>query len=307
MNSFFEEEASSDEQAILQSAGDVIRQREDIYRNNAAFIARELLGYDAPTLSATLGANIGAYFQAQDSLRALETEIFTSVLYREAQYPKAAPNDCDGKPSPLFAGPRKVLSAEPYIASIAKLTGHVFGVCDYRFQTQEYARHVPGQSDVPSWAPTPPVSMFPVIDTTSNQPDYTFRDKAQAIGGCPDRMTKFTNDDRGPYTEIALDRLTREACEDSKATGMIPTGYAGDVSPTGLQGIATFQFQRAFLQAPASDELTASVNAMQGCLAADTAADGTPTGIAQATSCTAQTVPQRFCSALLKSARFSVY
>jgi hypothetical protein len=106
---------------------------------------------------------------------------------------------------------------------------------------------------------------------------------------------------------MALDRLVREACEDSAATGMIPVGFAGDVSTTGLQTIATFQFQRTLLEAPAADELTASVQAMQACLQSDTAADGTPTGIAASSACTAQTVPQRFCSALLKSARFSVY
>jgi len=158
LNSFFEEDATSDEQIILQSAGDVIRQREDIFANNAAFVSGQLLGYDATALSTSLAANLGAYFKSQDSMRALETEIFNSVLYRESQYPKAAPNDCNGSPSALFAGPRKKLPAEPYLASVAKFTGHTFGVCDYRFQTQEYARHVAGQSDVPSWAPTPPTA-----------------------------------------------------------------------------------------------------------------------------------------------------
>ena len=307
LNSFYEEEATSEEQVILQSAGDVIKQRDDLYTNHATAELKHFLGYDAAGLIDTLGPNLGAYFQSKDSMVALETEIFTSVLYREAQYPKAAATDCNGQPSSLFAGPRKKLASEPYLASVAKFTGHAYGVCDYRLQTQEYARHVPGQSDVPSWAPSPPISQYPVIDTVSNQPDYTYRDKARAIGACADRITFFRNDDRGPYSEIALDRLTREACEDAAATGMIPTGYSGDVSTTGLQNIATFQFQRALLAAPASDELTASVAAMQSCLAADTGPDGTATGVAQATQCTAQTVPQRFCSALLKSARFSVY
>lgn len=307
LNSFLEEEATSDEQVILLSAGDVLKQSPDLYSRNAAAALQRYLGYDAVALIDTLGPSLGAYFRSKNSMVALETEIFTSVLYRESQFPKAAPNDCNGKPSPLFAGPRKKLSAEPYLASIAKFTGHAYGVCDYRFQAQEYARHVPGQSDVPSWAPSPPTSQYPVLDANTNQPDFTFRDKARAVGGCADRLSFFKNDDRGAYSEIALDRLTREACEDPAASGMIPSGYSGDVSTTGLQSIATFQFQRALLAAPASDELTASVAAMQSCLTADMAADGTPTGVAQAMQCTAQTVPRRFCSALLKSARFSVY
>ncbi len=311
LNSFFIEDATSDEAIVLQQAGDMIRQFSDVYSANTEEALVRLLGYDPLPLAPDIVNDTTTNFLATDSIVDLEKSIFRSTLYRETQNPHAAPTDCAGKTNPLFAGPRKILPAESYLQSVAKFTGHAFGSCDYRMQMQPYQHHIAGKPDQTLWAPPPPISTYPTLDPTTYQPDYTYRDEARSIGGCADRVTFFINNDRSAYTEIAIDKLVRAACEDTAATGMTPPSYVGDVTPTGLQSIATFQFQTALLAPPASDELAASVTAMQSCLASDTADDATPTGVVSGnkatSSCTPATVPQRFCSAVLKSARFSVY
>ena len=95
-----------------------------------------------------------------------------------------------------------------------------------------------------------------------------------------------------PFFLIALDYLTREACDDAAAL-VLPAGATG-TDEAALGAVVDHQFQRFFLEAPSSEEKAASVTAMQSCLQSPN-------------TCPPERVGRRFCSALLKSARFSTY
>jgi len=279
---------------VLRTPGLLLLDREDFYKQYAKEALDRLLGYDVLTaLGPTLGdATLQALadsFKTDGSVRNLEANIMRSVFYRQSQTPESPAVDCDGKASPLYAGPRKRLDAEAFIASATAATNHDFGKCDYRLQTRTYAKQV---NNVPinAWAPPTPISQYPIKDTETSEPDFTFRDIAQTVGACPNNVTKITILDTGAFTLMGYDFIAREACE--KGDKGAPAG--NDTSDPALAATVDYQFNRFFLEAPTADEKTAGLTAMKGCLASTQ-------------TCTADMVGKRLCAALLKSSRFLTY
>jgi hypothetical protein len=279
----------------MSAPGRLLVARPDFYENHVRETFTRLLGYDPSlalddTTNAALIASITDSFKSDGSVRNLEAAIFRSVLYRQAQAPASPAQDCDGKDSPLFAGPRKPLDGDAYFASIKALTGYDAGICDYRFQTRTYQKTVNGVS-VTAYAPPSTIYQYATTNMTTSEPNLTGRDKARSLGGCVDRALLSKQDDTGPFFTLALDYITREAC--GGGSTVVPAGVSGG-DDASLGAIADYQFQRFFLTAPSADEKAASVSAMQSCLQSPN-------------TCPTANVARRYCSALLKSARFATY
>jgi hypothetical protein len=293
-NAFYFEEATNEEIAILRAPGELLPQREDFYRNYAKEALDRLLGYDvvaaldAATASKLLAA-LADNVKQDGSLRNLEANIFRSVLYRQAQNPTSAPVDCDGKESPLFAGPRKTMDSETFLASASNVTAYDFGRCDFRLQVRAYAKQAGGTG----YAPTHLVYRFKAKDEATDEPDFSSRDKTRTVDACTDHVAANTSDDAGPFTLMGYDALAREAC--GQGTSVVPSGFNGsDTSDATLGSVVDYQFSRFFLDTPTADEKSASVSAMKSCLASTQ-------------TCPAAAVGQRLCAALLKSSRFLTY
>ncbi|MCC6811616.1 MAG: DUF1549 domain-containing protein [Deltaproteobacteria bacterium] len=279
----------------LSAPGRLLVIRPDFHEQHVKETLKRLLGYDpASTLDEETAKGLVKAltdsFKASGSLRALEASIFRSVLYRQAQTPSAPAVDCEGKDSPVFAGPRKRLDADAYFSSIAALTSYSFGKCDYRFQTRTYPKNVSGVT-VTAYAPIASIYSYDVKTAATDEPELSGREKARTIGACVDRTTVRKQDDAGPFFLMSLDYLTREACETTSLANIAPGSGTDEAS---LQAIADLQFQRFFLTTPSPEEKSASVLAMQSCLQSPN-------------TCPPDRVGRRFCSAMLKSARFATY
>jgi hypothetical protein len=295
-NGFLITQGQPQELASLNAPGKVIAGRPDFFENHVRDTLVRLLGYDPiATLDEATGAallkSLATNLKSDGSLRNLERAIFRSILYRQAQQPASPALDCAGNDSPIFAGPRKRLDADAYFASISTLTGYSLGKCDYRFQTRTYPKLINGVNQV---AYAPPASIYSYDAkqpaTGTEEPDLAGRNKARTLGACGDRVEIRKQDDAGPFFLMALDYVTREACD----TAPIANLGSGGADETALASVTDTQWKRFFLSEPSAEEKAASVAAMQACLQ-------TPA------TCPADRVSRRFCSALLKSARFATY
>lgn len=313
-NSFYVEDARPEELNTISAPGRLLVARPDFYEQHVREALVRLLGYDPLPLLAeadqkTLLVGLTNALATDGSLKNLEATIFRSVLYRQSQTPASPALDCNGKDSQLFAGPRKALDADAYFASIAALTGANLGKCDYRFQTRTYPKTVDGVT-ITAFSPPNSIATYARHDGQTadvvadcrypgapddakcfGEPDLSGRDKARTIGACVDRATIQKQDDTGPFFTMALDAITREAC--GAGDKVLPAGSSG-TDEAALQAIVDHQYDRFFLGKASTEEKAASVTAMQACL--------------QSTNtCPAALVGRRYCSALLKSARFSTY
>lgn len=290
-NTFLYEDSTNDEKLIQEAAGRVLISRPDIYRAQVIEAMTRFLGYDPSVAFPAIQDELERTLFENGSLRDIEKAVMTSVLYRQTSEPKTASVDCNGNPSRLFAGPRRLMSAEVQLDAMSKATGHSYGRCDHRMQVRSYMRKVTGAPDVESFAPSNLVYLYPLADPISFRPDYAYRERALLLGGCPDQLATFRQDEVGPFRAVSLDRWAREACEDPAATGL---SGAVDGSDASLATLAADQFQKLFLRTPSEQESAMAVTAMRGCL------DGEE-------SCTTANVAARMCSAWLKSPRFMTF
>lgn len=181
-NIFFIEDATSDEIAILQAPGQVLLKLDDFYYSNAASVVAALIGYDVTALLPNFTQALGDELQSTNDVRQLEKAIFESELYTQSQMPATADIGCDGNEQRYLSGPLRRLSGEAYLDSITALTGHAFGACDYRLQLQT-RRTPPPPLTAADYVPGANIHHYPM--NADGTPDFTYRDDARALGGCP--------------------------------------------------------------------------------------------------------------------------
>ncbi len=132
-------------------------------------------------------------------------------------------------------GPTKLMMPEQILASIEKLTGHEFdrGTPPYRITAPESGRLTA------SWVA-----------------------HCQAMGGCPDHVTRERITTSSIIHAMTLDRVALEACVlDDEATAMLPPNAPIDEarpSPHAIDDAINWQYHHFFREVPNQDELDAS-------------------------------------------------
>ncbi len=181
---------------ILRLPGQRVAQSGEFYE---AYIDRTLdryLGYD-------LGTEVPAARQALVDLleanggnaRVVDREILTALVYTATNVweedDKPDPETWD---APYWHGPTKQMGAEVWLRSTQRLVGQVPGSCDHRY---------------PEVLGTHPHA-YPTTDGTT--PDYSFRDTARLLGGCPDRESSFRETRAGLIAALTQATLTQDLC-----------------------------------------------------------------------------------------------
>ena len=185
---------------ILRTPGRMITEQAVFHE---AYVDRALeryLGYDAGSeLPEVRQALVDLMDATGGDVLAVEREILTSGLYTATNVyeedEKIDPADMD---PPYWRGPIKQMDAEDWLRSAARLIGEEPGSCDHRYPT------------VQSGAGGMHASTYPAM--ANGQPDYTFRDRARLLGGCPDHDSQFRAVRTGLIAALTQATLTTELC-----------------------------------------------------------------------------------------------
>lgn len=269
----------------LRKPGQLIAQQPNFYE---AYVDRALhryLGYSAGAeLPLVRQALVDLLAETDGDVRALDREILTSVLYGMTNnYEEGeVPNEDDWDP-PYWHGPLKQMDAEDWLASAAKLTGIDLGSCDHRYPV------------VQSGAMGFHANTYPKLPDLS--PDYNFRDKAQLLGGCPDRVSQFRELRTGLIAALTQSTITEQLCAGANQNAPIyPIGLVQDPSDKSQEALAIIA--RDIYAAALVRPLPAGV---------DTALSESVDLCRDDLNCTSTAFAAETCRAILKSADFLFY
>lgn len=269
----------------LRKPGLLIAQQAAFYESYVDRRLRRYLGYDAgAALPAVRQALVELMEETHGDALGLDREIVTSVLYRMTNRHDepldVAEDDWD---PPYWHGPVKQMDGEDWLASAARLTGVDLGRCDHRYPVVQAGAAGYHPNDYPK--------------NPDNSPNYGFRDRAQLLGGCPDRVASFREARTGLIAALTQSTITDELCA---AAGMgapiFPAGLVADPndkSVATLGDIARFIYGAALvgeLPRGAEDALAESIDLCRDDVA-----------------CVPATFSAETCRAILKSADFLFY
>jgi hypothetical protein len=193
----------------LRTPGELISQQVNLYESYVDRALVRYLGYDAGTkLPLVRQALVDLMTANGGNVRVVDREIITSILYMSTnRYEEVeTPDDADWDP-PYWHGPVKQMDAEDWLRSAYKLAGVPQVPCDHRYP------------DVQSGAMGFHPHNYAVMD--SGAPDYTLRDKAQLLGGCPDRIAQFRESRTGLIAALTQATLTADLCAMASTTAPI--------------------------------------------------------------------------------------
>lgn len=182
------------------------------------------LGYDLGTMvPPARQALVDELVAAGGNARAIERIILTSAVYTSTnlweEEVKANPEEWD---PPFWHGPVKQMDAEVWLRSAQKLVGQEVGSCDHRF---------------PNVVGTHPHA-YPLDDAMTG-PDYSFRDTARLLGGCPDRSESFRETRAGLIAALTQATLTKDLCEQAVAGAPIyPQQFVEDDEDTSEEALS---------------------------------------------------------------------
>jgi hypothetical protein len=145
----------------------------------------QLPGYELPDIRQALARSLAA----SGSLRTLERQVLTSLLYTMGSVPDRPAADL------WDAGPTKLMPAEAWLDSVASLTGLGVGGCDARFP-QTKPRYLPPALVPPATA----VAGF----------DYVH--EARLLGGCPDNLSQFRTTTTGVLVTLEQRQIAALLC-----------------------------------------------------------------------------------------------
>ena len=221
-----------------------------------AYIDRTIeryLGYDLGTaVPAARQALVDLLEANNGNARVVDREILTALVYTATNTYEEddKPDPADWDPN-FWHGPTKQMDAEVWLRSTQRLVGQVPGSCDHRY---------------PEVVGSHPHS-YPSTDGTT--PDYSFRDTARLLGGCPDREASFRETRAGLIAALTQATLTRELCLAATADSPIyPNQFIEDPtdeSEASLSAAANQIYASALVKpipATAADALMAGV---EGC------------------------------------------
>lgn len=224
----------------LRKPGQLIAQQAAFYESYVDRRLRRYLGYDAGAdLPRVRQALVGLMEETHGDVRSLDREILTSVLYQMTSAHDEADDVGEEDWDPAYwHGPIKQMDGEDWLASAARLTGVDLGSCDHRYPVV--------QSGVSGFHP----NSYPKNPDSS--PNYGFRDRAQLLGGCPDRVAAFREIRTGLVAALTQSTLTDELCAAAGAGAPIfPAGLVvdpDDKSVETLASIARFIYSAALVR-----------------------------------------------------------
>jgi hypothetical protein len=186
---------------LLRRPGQLIAEQPAFYESYVDRALMRYLGYDAGAeLPLVRQALVDLMVETNGNVRAVDREILTSVLYTSTnRYEEADSPDDENWDPPYLHGPVKQMDAEDWLRSAFKLAGNPLVGCDHRYPEV--------QSGNGGFHPHTYATL------AGGQPDYTLRDKAQLLGGCPDRVGQFREARTGLIAALTQATLTAELCE----------------------------------------------------------------------------------------------
>lgn len=291
------EDLSGDEWNTVRLPGRLIAEQPTFYEAAVDRALMRYLGYEAGAqLPLVRQRLVDMMHDSGGDVRELEREILTSELYRmAAAYPEDETPLEDADPD-FWHGPMKQLSAEAWLDSVEKLTQVELGNCDHRFNDVQGGRPLPDSPYEDTWWHP---SRFPIDDNgfppERNKPDYTYRNMARQLGGCPDQQGQLRYTGTGVMISIGYSSFGAQACESAiEGSPMLPNGFTDlSKSEEDLRGAANDLYRQALLRAPSEDLDETLSAAVSGCR--------------DASECDARGFIQHTCTALLQSAPFVFY
>jgi hypothetical protein len=187
--------------ALLRRPGQLIAEQPAFYESYVDRALIRYLGYDAGAeLPAVRQALVDLMNETQGDVRAVDREILTSGLYTSTnRYEEVDTPDDEDWDAPYLHGPVKQMDAEDWLRSAYKLAGMPTVGCDHRYPEV--------QQGAGGFHPNTYAALG------NGAPDYTLRDKAQLLGGCPDRVGQFRESRTGLIAALTQATLTAELCE----------------------------------------------------------------------------------------------
>lgn len=269
----------------LRKPGQLISQQGAFYESYVDRRLRRYLGYDAGAeLPLVRQALVDLMEETGGDVRGVDHEILTSVLYQMTNlYLEDEEVDEEAWDPPYWHGPLKQMDGEDWLTSIARLTGVDVGSCDHRYPVV--------QSGAAGFHP----NTYP--KNPDNSPNYGFRDRAQLLGGCPDRVAAFREVRTGLIAALTQSTITDELCAAADANAPIyPAGLVvdpDDKSVDTLGSIADFMYSAA-LVGPIPQGAAAALTDSVGLCRDDV-------------DCLPATFAAETCRVILKSADFLFY
>ena len=269
----------------LRTYGRLMTEQPQFYE---AYVDRALhryLGYDGDVMPEARQALVDLMGAAGGDPLVVDREILTSSLYISTNQweedEKIDPMEYD---PPYWHGPLKQMGAEAWLRSAEKLTGvDLGGACDHRFAVVHSG---PGGFHPHNYP-----------DAGGGAPDYTFRDMAQLLGGCPDHETLFRTARTGLIAALTQATLTGDLCAQADVTSPIyPLQFAMDPEDKSVEALTTAanQIWSAAVVRVIPDEAGDAVGVgVEGCQSL--------------TSCTPQQFALETCRLTLKAADFIFY
>ncbi len=269
----------------LRTPGKLIAEQVNLYESYVDRALVRYLGYDAGNeLPLVRQALVDLMASTNGNVRAVDREILTSILYMSTnRYEEADTPDEEDWDPPYWHGPVKQMDAEDWLRSAFKLAGLPQVPCDHRYPEV--------QSGAMGFHP------HNYATTAAGAPDYTLRDKAQLLGGCPDRVAQFRESRTGLIAALTQATLTADLCAmASNSAPIYPLAVVDDPTDKSEEALweAVDQVYSAALIRPV----------MEG------AGDGVAEGITLCRDdldCTPNEFAVQACRLVLKSADFFYY
>jgi len=281
-----------DQSMLTTEQWDVLRRPGQIIAEQPAFLEsyvdralRRYLGYDAgAALPLVRQALVDLMVENGGSVRAVDREILTSGLYLATnRYDEVDSPDENSWDAPYLHGPVKQMDAEDWLRSAYKLAGIPTASCDHRYPEVQSG---PGGFHPHTYA-----------TGADGAPDYTLRDEAQLLGGCPDRVGQFRESRTGLIAALTQATLTSELCA--------MAGESAPIYPLSVVDDPNDKSEEALWEAVDQVYSSALIRPVY-----DGAAPGVDEGISLCRddlSCTPTQFAIQACQLVLKSADFFYY
>ena len=270
VNVFAVEDLTGAQWDVLRLPGRLIAMQPTFYEAAADRTLMRYLGYEAGAMIPLARQRLVDMFEDSGGIvPPIEREVLTSVLYTMTNRVEADPELelGEGQP-PFWHGPYKQLAAEAWLDSIEAFSEYEIGNCDHRFP------------DVDGGRPTPDADYMETIYHPSNypidpdwpegslRPDYTYRDLANLLGGCPSQQGQVRFTGTGVMIAVAQDAIAQLICEQQElGSPLLPASFDTEIkSEAALTAIAEHLVSHTTLRSADAETQAGISEAVAGCM-----------------------------------------
>lgn len=292
------EDLTDEQWAELRKPGELLVQQPSFFEAAVDDALVRYLGYKAGVDIPLVRQVLVDMLVSSGDLRQIEREVLTSQLYlMAAQYPDPEGTlEEEGSPD-FWHGPMKQMSAELWLDSVEKLTALDLGSCDHRFPEVIAGAPAPDAPyELYVWHPNAyPKDQDPIWPAEANKPDYTYRDLARLLGGCPDQESQLRFVGTGVMISLAQSTIAQGVCAQVAADSpmLLPGLMSDDTQAATYEAIADHVHEAITLRPIPADLDEAVADLVDGC-----AGDA---------ECNAGVLSFHLCSALVGSGDFLFY